>query len=296
MKKIDYDRYEVTYLYVKSFTHKQLPVAEKFNHEPVAGQVYKVIKDLKGNTYRMVIDNTMGSSEGIIFDKLIDNNHIWEHEIVELTFENIATTDIPEDEAKKVLEWMSNSGDDEKFIKWALEPQEENIPQKDASTQQIRTVDQNPEFADIMREVMNNFRAIIDGQDGVADVIVDVLNYLRTTYSDKYETDGSPISAKRFSYSREFGTGVNMFCATKYLQRYLTNGFSKSANPTDLLKAIHYILFELARVKITSYVERQRQGNNNGNDQTTEETGGDSTEGSETPKKRTTRKRRKPKG
>jgi hypothetical protein len=289
MEKIDYDRYQVTYLYVKSFKHKQLPVAEKFNHEPVVGKIYRVIKDLKGNTYRMVIEGVRSNSEGIIFDKLIDDNYIWEHELVELTFENIATTDIPEEEAMKVMKWMEHPEDDKKYIKWAFEPYGEDIPQEDTSLQVTRKVDEHPEFAEVMRGVMNNFKAIIDGQDGVADVMVDLMNYLKTTYSDKYEQDGSPISAKRFSYNREYGTGVNMFCASKYIQRYITNGFSKSANPTDLLKAIHYILFELARVKITAYVEERRENSNNEDDQGTK--GGD-----KKPKKRGRPPKQAPKG
>lgn len=41
--------------------------------------------------------------------------------------------------------------------------------------------------------------------------------------------------------SKEF----TLLTAQKYLSRYLANGGEKTGNPDDLLKACHYILFEL---------------------------------------------------
>jgi len=265
MGKIDYKRYQVAYLYIKNFEHKQFPVGERFNHEPLSGKIYKVIKDLKANSYRMVISGVEGESEGIVFDKLIDSNRVWEHEMVELTFENIASIDIPEEEAKKAIEWMQDVEGEKEFIRWALLPPEEYVSQKGESTQTNRKVDQHPEYADVMRGIINNFHAISKGGDGVADVMVDLLEFLKTTYSDKYETADTPIRAKEFLYDRDHGTAVNMFCSSKYLQRYLTQGFDKSNNPMDLFKAIHYILFEIARVKITEYAEKIRKDNHGDN-------------------------------
>lgn len=42
----------------------------------------------------------------------------------------------------------------------------------------------------------------------------------------------------------EKGSGFNVGCSLKYLKRYMTDGKDKSYNPKDLLKAIHFLMFE----------------------------------------------------
>jgi hypothetical protein len=69
-----------------------------------------------------------------------------------------------------------------------------------------------------------------------------LVDYLAGTYDDKYEA-----SEPNAFHPRELLTkDVCMFNASKYLKRYSTEGFEKSNNPNDVLKAIHYLLMNLA--------------------------------------------------
>lgn len=77
------------------------------------------------------------------------------------------------------------------------------------------------------------------------NTIVDTVNYLASTYEDKYAA--SPIKTKGIILSQELGKGYNIGNCTKYLQRYLTTGFAKSENTEDLRKVIHYSMFEITR-------------------------------------------------
>jgi hypothetical protein len=69
-----------------------------------------------------------------------------------------------------------------------------------------------------------------------------LVNYLASTYDDKYEASEPNAFHPRELLTKE----VCMFNASKYLKRYSTEGFEKSDNPNDVLKAIHYLLMNLA--------------------------------------------------
>jgi hypothetical protein len=79
--------------------------------------------------------------------------------------------------------------------------------------------------------------------------LTDVIEYLATTYDDKYASDDKIMDTKDFLYHKDFGKGANMFTASKYIQRYCTKGYSKSEKVIDLYKSIHYSIFELVRKK-----------------------------------------------
>lgn len=89
--------------------------------------------------------------------------------------------------------------------------------------------------------------------------VEEMLAHFASTYTDKYEDENDrPIVSKNILYDTELGKGANMHNTTKYLQRYITSGYKKSDNPTDLKKACHYIAFELVRLKkveINDFVE-----------------------------------------
>jgi hypothetical protein len=70
--------------------------------------------------------------------------------------------------------------------------------------------------------------------------------YLDSTYTDKYEGEDGKNYSKNKLLSKE-GKAANIFTALKYIQRYDTVGYSKSENPVDLLKSMHYLLFENLR-------------------------------------------------
>ena len=75
--------------------------------------------------------------------------------------------------------------------------------------------------------------------------ICELVDYLATTYDDKYAN--SELPNEGIIYSKLNGKGFNMGNAAKYISRYLTTGFQKSEMTADLRKAIHYCLFELTR-------------------------------------------------
>ena len=78
--------------------------------------------------------------------------------------------------------------------------------------------------------------------------VEEIVSYLLSTYDEKYVN--SPIGNPSIEvlYSAEHGKGVNIFNALKYIQRYMSEGFEKSDNPKDVVKAIHYLIFELTRL------------------------------------------------
>lgn len=78
----------------------------------------------------------------------------------------------------------------------------------------------------------------------MANVLSEVLTYLSSTYGDKYAA--SPLSTMGVILA-PVGKGFNMGNAAKYISRYITEGYSKSDNPQDVIKALHYCLFELMR-------------------------------------------------
>lgn len=81
----------------------------------------------------------------------------------------------------------------------------------------------------------------------MAEAIEDMVIHIGATYSDKYAN--SPIETKGLIYWKDDkAKGYNMGQAARYIQRYLTDGYKKSDNPTDIKKCLHYVLFELTRL------------------------------------------------
>ena len=79
--------------------------------------------------------------------------------------------------------------------------------------------------------------------------IAELVNQIAKTYSDKYQSPVIEIVNTKALLLGKDGKQANIHCALKYLQRFLSEGFEKSNNPTDLLKAIHYLIFEYQRMK-----------------------------------------------
>ena len=74
----------------------------------------------------------------------------------------------------------------------------------------------------------------------------DLCNHILETYEDKYCSEAFPALDLQglISGGTKQGSGFNIGNAAKYLKRYMTDGKDKSYDPKDLLKAIHYLLFE----------------------------------------------------
>ena len=81
----------------------------------------------------------------------------------------------------------------------------------------------------------------------------------------------SDIDCMPLILGKDTGLGFNIGNATKYLSRYINKDGEKSRNRKDLIKAIHYILFELKRTdpeklgepngKYTENLEMQKSEN-----------------------------------
>jgi hypothetical protein len=105
---------------------------------------------------------------------------------------------------------------------------------------------------------------IIENDPGLAMALFSMIDYVASTYNDKYEKGETPNIARQLLLTNH-GRSAMGFTVVKYIQRYITDGFAKSNNRMDLYKAIHYILFELQR--LDAEAEKQsmsEQQTNNG--------------------------------
>ena len=73
----------------------------------------------------------------------------------------------------------------------------------------------------------------------------EISEYADKCYSGKYNQ--SAIDPKPIILGPKTGLGFNIGNAVKYLSRYINENGEKSRNRLDLIKAIHYILFEMKR-------------------------------------------------
>ena len=76
--------------------------------------------------------------------------------------------------------------------------------------------------------------------------IKEIQEYINKCYSGKYNQ--SVIDCKPIILGPETGLGFNIGNAAKYLSRYSNKDGEKARNQNDLIKAIHYILFEMKRI------------------------------------------------
>ena len=78
----------------------------------------------------------------------------------------------------------------------------------------------------------------------LTQVLAEIELHIAKCGNDKYEK--SPIDPKPFINSI-YGKGFNIGNAVKYLSRYCATDGNKCSQREDLLKAVHYIIFELER-------------------------------------------------
>jgi hypothetical protein len=78
-----------------------------------------------------------------------------------------------------------------------------------------------------------------------------LLGYIGTTFEDKYEVNFPEVDLHGLKFTSPHGLGFNMGNVAKYVKRYMTTGFGKSGKVDDLYKAVHYLLYEIARAEFT---------------------------------------------
>lgn len=232
---------------------------------PVKGRVYQSHYDTIKDRYFVLVKNK-DKSIVFTFDGDSGSNTMFDYDFTEVTSRNIETLAIESEEDIDLINKFMNEikGKDIDIMDAeALARIEEGHEIDEEGVEDEMEVSFTDEALEAAEEEVNRILAMTDNQvtriesavkamnlmirkDPVfAKVLQDLMIYLGSTYSDKYHK--SPIATKGIIYHEAYGKGFNIGNSTKYLARYLTEGFEKSNMPKDLNKAIHYCLFELAR-------------------------------------------------
>ena len=159
--------------------------------------------------------------------------------------------DIKAEDMTKLSEWLSTDHSDIKdLMAKSASPVDVNMSEIPQQLEQVLTKIKKAESAydESLEHLSDGINKIIRIDRNFTIALSSLISYLSSTYSDKYENAGKPNMSKDFLMSSD-SPDVALFNALKYIQRYTTKGFKKSGNPVDLLKAIHYCLFELQRIQ-----------------------------------------------
>lgn len=78
--------------------------------------------------------------------------------------------------------------------------------------------------------------------------VSELLTHLSNTYNDKYEGAKELLDTKAQLYHPIRGAAINPYQISRYLQRFMSEGYAKSANKSDTLKMAHYCLFDIVRM------------------------------------------------
>lgn len=87
--------------------------------------------------------------------------------------------------------------------------------------------------------------------------VAETLNHLAKTYQDKYEGSKGLLDTKAQLYHPERGAVINPYQIARYLQRFMSEGFQKSGNKNDMMKIIHYALFDIVRMNRIGNVKNE---------------------------------------
>lgn len=98
----------------------------------------------------------------------------------------------------------------------------------------------------LIDRVIESMKRIHDEEPEAAVVILAAIEHISGTYSDKYDSGKDEIDTKKQLYGPA-GAAINTYQIMRYLQRYNTVGHSKSGLVKDLMKGVHYFVFELTR-------------------------------------------------
>ena len=101
---------------------------------------------------------------------------------------------------------------------------------------------------EVFDEAVAGLYKIQQEEPDVAQAIAMVIKHIYHTYSDKYaKGQDMGIDTKKMLYDKDGGKNINEYQIARYLQRYVTKGTKKSGLLIDLMKMIHYAIFEIVR-------------------------------------------------
>lgn len=100
----------------------------------------------------------------------------------------------------------------------------------------------------VVEEISSMLNDIENKEPDVCEAIRMVVKHIHGTYSDKYaKGQDMGIDTKKMLYNKDGGKNINEYQIARYLQRYVTKGTKKSGLLIDLMKIIHYAVFEIVR-------------------------------------------------
>ena len=250
-------KHEILIGYVSEFEFNDPVAEETLNGHPFVGRVYQIIKEeIFGYRLHIGVENTKENQmAGILLGNTLHGDHIgkWKFKIDIITKDNFIDFDITQEDAEKLSLWFNTDNKDLREVldkpvsAVATDPhgnlQEVHFPTNEelqTSFEAVNALDTR------MNEFSDNINLIYDKDPEMMIVMTDLIAYLATTYSDKYEAAGKTNYGKRFLIESK-SPDTAIFNTLKYIQRYATTGFEKSQNIKDVYKAIHYLLFELER-------------------------------------------------
>lgn len=258
-------KHEILVGYVTDFTFQDKVAEAEFSGHPQQGRIYQIIRDeIFG--YRLHIGSKFtkqGLLEGILLGTSLvgDIEGKWTFNIDIINSDNFLSFDLIEEDAAKLAYWFDTNNADlqetlEKPVaKVATDENGVLVELNDAGEILGDFIEFTPHEDGIllaedirMNEFSHNLNLIYKKDSGLMEVLTDLTAYLATTFGDKYEATKRPNFSKAFLHNSN-SPDVAIFNTMKYLQRYTTVGFDKSANIKDVYKAIHYLLFELERAK-----------------------------------------------
>lgn len=204
-------------IYIKSFTAKQELVVE-----PVPGTVHEAI--LIGESYSIELGGYKDTPAiTLILQEGITDNGNFSCDMCVVTKDNYKSLNLSKED-KKLADKMFR----ENAVKKAAEEAEKAFDKQiDNAFDELGTLSGNDPFLLIS--------------------MAKVAKHINKTFNDKYNDDTPAVDLQGLMRHSPHGRPFNIGNACKYLRRYLTDGFAKSNDTEDLLKAVHYILFELDR-------------------------------------------------
>lgn len=243
---------DVKLLYVEEFENK-LPTPAV---HPKVGRVYRAIMrrhpdNEEVNYYQILYEDPETEELGMFVNALEIDNPYFKAKFKELTEKEIPHVELEKEDYLKLAEWGDNYTNNIDVDLLNVESVN-NTPILDEDAIQAISDKVAKNILDFITRIRdNNPTAIIKQKDpAFYAALFELVNYLASTYRDKYEDMKTTNVSKELLMSKEYGKGANLFNVYKYLRRYQTGGYDKSDNPADLLKAVHYLLFELTRLKV----------------------------------------------
>lgn len=198
-------------IYIKSFTAKQELVAE-----PVPGRVFAA-DVINGSLSIELGEVTMMLEEGLT------ENGNFSCEAIVVTKDNYKSLKLNKSD-KKLAEELFNQ---EKVAKAVSKAEQE--------------------FEKRLDEAFESFGELAGNDPFLLLSLAKIASHINKTFDEKYGEDNPAVDLQGLMRTSPHGKGFNGGNAAKYIRRYMTDGFSKSNNPEDLLKCAHYLLLELDR-------------------------------------------------